>query len=358
MFDRYIASQEKVWQYDRKLTVGASEIFSCLRKNWFEKIGQHEHGVKQDVDHDERWGAMQRGNIIEDHHVAPTFMEQLPKPLSILYAGQKNQQTLVKEKNSATPDGLIVGIPKGPLRITCRGREDIVINIGDEACLGLEIKSIDPRANLHEERTKHHGQSQVGLGLIRETTEYNPNYWLILYVDASFLDDMKAFVVEFDEDIYKSAKRRAEAVFAAKEATALTAEGKYTGDCDHCKFTEACREAVFSRFKQMEKDAKTSPEKDGMAARAMAPLIEKFLQAKEDYAEAKFVVDELKEEVKAGLSELERRQVVGENWKATWATRKGNTRFDKEAMRKDGLDPDKYTVQGNPYDTLTVTIQD
>lgn len=357
MFDRYISTQEKVWEFDRKLTVGASEIFTCLRKNWFSKIGQHEHGIKTDADYEERWGAMQRGNVIEDHHVAPAFIDHLPEPLKILYAGQANQKTFVKGKNSATPDGLIVNVPKGPVRIKCNGREDILFNVGDEGCIGLEIKSIDPRANLHEERTKHHGQSQVGMGLVRDNTEYKPKYWLILYIDASFFDDMTPFLVEFDEKIYKSAIRRANTVFKAEDAMDLPAEGKYTGDCDHCQFVEACREAVFSKYKALEKDAKAN-EKQDMAAKAMAPLIEKFLQAKEDRVEAAFVEAELKEQVKTSLAELGHRQVVGANWKATWSTRKGNTRVDKKAMVADGVDISKYEVQGTPYDVLTVTIQD
>jgi len=355
VFDRYIDSQQKQWAHDRSQSVGASEIFSCMRKNWFSKIGSKK-GYEKDPEHNERWGAMQRGNLIEDYHVAPAFANCLPEPLEALYIGQENQTTLVDGRSSATPDGLITGIPPGKVRIKARGREDIIIKVGAEGCIGLEIKSIDPRANLHEARTKHHGQSQVGMGLIRQQTEYKPNYWMIMYVDASFLDDMKIFMVEYDDDIFRSAQRRAKLIFDAKNPTDLPAEGKYTHDCDHCPFTEACREAVFSKYKQMEIDG--DDEVDDAAALAMAPLVEEFLHAREELDEADFKVRELKERLKSQLEQLNKRKVVGENWKATWSTRKGAKRIDKKLMREDGIDLDKYEVEGKPFDTLLVTIQD
>lgn len=349
MFDRAVASRAKVWKHDRSKSVGASEVFGCLRQNYFKK-----RGYAPDETHDDRWGAMERGNIIEDHHVAPAFEGYLPEPLATLYAGQKNQQTLVVGTLSGTPDGLITGLPRGNLRLKCNGREDIVIEIGDEACMGLEIKSIDPRANLHEERTKHHGQSQVGLGLIREATEWKPNYWLILYVDASFLDDMKPFVVKYDDDIYLAAKRRAKLVFAADKPTALPAEGKYNNECDYCPFVNSCREAIFSQWHTLKETERT----DDAAAIAIAPLVEKFLHAKDDAANANTLVDELKEELKSRLAELSTKKVVGQNWKATWSTRAGSKRLDKNRMRDDGINVSDYEVQGKPYDTLLVTIQE
>jgi hypothetical protein len=349
MFDRAVAARAKVWKHDRSKSLGASEVFGCLRQNWFKK-----NSSEKDTGFSDRWGAMERGNIMEDHHVAPAFENFLPEPLGVLYAGQKNQRTLVVGTLSGTPDGLITGLPRGNLRLKCVDRADIVIEIGDEGCMGLEIKSIDPRANLHEERTKHHGQSQVGLGLIREATKWKPNYWLILYVDASFYDDMKPFVVKYDNDIYEAAKRRANLVFAADEATALPAEGKYNNECDHCPYVDSCREAIFSQWHVLENAERT----DDAAALAIAPLVEKFLHAKSDAADANTLVDELKEELKSRMAELSTKKVVGENWKATWSTRAGSKRLDKAGMRADGINVGEYEVQGKPYDTLLVTIQE
>lgn len=349
MFDRAVASRAKTWKHDRSKSLGASEVFGCLRQNWFKK-----HGSEKDSGFSDRWGAMERGNIIEDHHVAPAFERHLPSPLAAHYVGQAQQQSLIVGNLSGTPDGLITDVPPGQLRIQCNGREDVFMHIGNEGCFGLEIKSIDPRANLHEERTKHHGQSQVGIGLIREATKYKPKYWLILYVDASFLDDMKPFVVEYDPDIYEAAKRRANLVFSTTDPMALPAEGKYNHECDHCPFAETCREAIFSQYKVLSDETRS----DDTAALAIAPLVEKYLHAKEDAAQANTLVDELKEQLKSQMATLSTKKVVGENWKATWSTRGGSKRLDKSKMRADGINVDDYEVQGKPYDTLLVTIQE
>ena len=37
IFDSYYESRQKTWAHDRSKTVGASEVFGCVRKGWFEK---------------------------------------------------------------------------------------------------------------------------------------------------------------------------------------------------------------------------------------------------------------------------------------------------------------------------------
>ena len=39
MLDAHVAANGKVWEHDRTLTVGASEVGQCLRKTWFAKNG-------------------------------------------------------------------------------------------------------------------------------------------------------------------------------------------------------------------------------------------------------------------------------------------------------------------------------
>ena len=354
VFDRYIESQQKVWSHDRALTVGASEIFTCLRSNWFKKRGEA-FGFKPDEDYVERWGAMQRGNVMEDYHVAPAFLNCLPKPLKTIYAGQKDQKTFVLDKNSATPDGLILDWPEGPAIIKCRGHDDIKFTVGDEKCIGLEIKSIDPRARLDEERDKHHGQSQVGMGLVRELTEYKPGFWLILYVEASFWDNMTPFLVEWNPEVYASAKLRAPKVYETDNPMDLPAEGKFTGDCDHCKYTRACGEAILSHFKQMEKEP---PEIDDLAANAMAPLVQRFLTEKQEADDAQFTFNVTKEELKTKMADMGTNKLIGPNWRISWSPRKGKETLDKQSMIDDGIDIEKYTKTGKAFDVLTVTVKD
>src|SRR5690606_31829838 len=132
------------------------------------------------------------------YHVVPA-MEYLPAPAKLTMGGSV-QETIVLGRNSATPDGLIVGLDKEPLSLY--GIENIRSN-----CVVLEIKSIDPRVNLKEEKDIHHGQTQVQMGIIRETTKFRPNYAVIIYVDASFLDNIKVYVVEFDAKKWEVAKK-------------------------------------------------------------------------------------------------------------------------------------------------------
>jgi hypothetical protein len=37
LFEDFNTANQKVWEHDRSTTVGASEVFTCLRKAWFEK---------------------------------------------------------------------------------------------------------------------------------------------------------------------------------------------------------------------------------------------------------------------------------------------------------------------------------
>ena len=53
-------------------------------------------------------------------------------------------------------------------------------------CLLLECKSIDPRVKLDAPKPEHRYQVIVQLGVVRETTEFQPRYAIISYIDASF----------------------------------------------------------------------------------------------------------------------------------------------------------------------------
>ena len=158
MFASYHATQAKTWDHDRSKTVGASEIFGCIRKGWFEK---HKNGKnKYDPDEDDSsWGAALRGDILEEHYVVPALYHSIPKGTKLLLAGA-DQQTLISGLNSVTPDGLLVGLKRDAL--AKYGIPDIKSN-----CILIEMKSIDPRAGLSEEKSIHRGQFQQQMGIIR-----------------------------------------------------------------------------------------------------------------------------------------------------------------------------------------------
>lgn len=348
VFTAHINANQKKWKHDRSKTVGASEVFRCNRWNVFNKRGE-EFGAKPNPDFAQRWGAMQRGNLIEDHHVAPA-LKYLPEPLRALYVGQKNQKTLISGKNSATPDGLIVDIPEGELLIKAGDKVETAI-IGPERCMGIEIKSIDPRATLGEAKDMHRGQSQVGLGLIREKTKYKPRYWLILYVDASFIDNVTPFLIEYDESIYATAKTRAEAVYAVSDPLEMPAEGKWDNQCDNCPFSQACGEAIFSRFKDT-RDAMS----DEASVLQCSPLVQEYADCKAAVEQATEDFNKAKEALKARLLEIGTRKVVGPNWRATWTMQQGRESVDVKAAEAAGIDLDPYKKRGAEFEVLRVTV--
>jgi hypothetical protein len=346
MFDTYVRGLSKTWMYDRSKSVGASEVFSCARQVFFKK-----HGYEMDPDHEERWGATRRGDLIEQYHVAPALTTQCgEKGVELLYAGS-DQVTFLEGRASATPDGLFTRLPIAPLRIKAGGD---VIEIPDfkSTCLGLEIKSIDPRANLLEERSKHRGQSQVGMGMIREKTEYQPDHWLILYIDASFLDNVTPFLIEYDPSVYEVAKTRAEAIWQYDDPLAFEPEGKYVGECDHCPFKVACGEAVMTEWFGTKDETNSA---DNIIEHVEYP-VERYLLAKANCEAADEELKRAAQALKDSLLEVQARRVKSDKWSVTWSTQKGRRITDwKTLVAEHKIDVEPYTREGASFDKLTVT---
>ena len=113
LYDEHIANNQKTWPQDRRLTVGASEVFSCIRKTWFTKRG-HLHGVVKDSEYTESYGATERGNIIENNYIVPAMVKGLQRRgMDLIMAGE-GQDTIFDGIHSATLDGLIINAPKDP----------------------------------------------------------------------------------------------------------------------------------------------------------------------------------------------------------------------------------------------------
>lgn len=349
IFDRYMEKNVKVWAHDRSQTVGASEIFGCLRAAWFEKRGA-EFGYVPDPGFVFNWGATERGNIIENNYVVPGLHAGLP-PEWKLEMGGDDQQTLVMGRASATPDGIIRGLdPNRPLRIK-GGKQNILIPPLGTDCIIIEIKSIDPRAVLAEERTKHHGQTQVQLGLINELTAFKPTHSVILYVNASFLNDFTPFVVEFKPEIYAMAKDRAQSVWAVNDPMMIIPEGKFDDACKYCKFQHACTKAVADAIPS----PKNELDADDPINEELEATINAFVEAREALAALEKQKEQLAERVKECLLDADVRRASGHGWKVSWASVKGKSYVDFEAMEKDGIDLTPYRKTGPGHDRLTVT---
>lgn len=328
--EAYAKTLDKIWQHDRTKTVGASEIGQCARKiNWLKT------GKEADEDNSDQYGGMLRGTMMENYFWVPAMRKKFGK--NLLMAGS-DQKTLVVGKLSATPDGLVINQKLDALKEY--GIKDLK---GD--CFAVECKSIDPRVSLTEEKSEHFHQVQVQMGLIREKTKYKPNYAIISYIDASFWHEVAEFVVEFDEKIYENAKARAAAVLSnvKQDAEGWIAGGK---ECEYCTFTRSCG---IVRKSIPEGEAAANPQ----FAAEIIDLCTEYSNASEEAKMAESRKRGAAEKIKERLRDKGLRKLKGI---VSWSPVKGRTTYDHDAMKKDGIDIEKYATTGEPSDRLTISI--
>lgn len=346
MFDQYAAKNEKVWDHDRSTTLGASEAFGCLRKAWFDKRGE-DAGHEPDDQSESSWGAMERGNIMEEHYVVPVLETFNPEGTKFHFGTNEDQVTYVYGDNSATPDGLYTSCSRNALSLY--GIEDL-----ESDCFMVEIKSIDPRSNLTEEKEIHHGQVQQQLGIIRRMTKYKPVYAVILYVNASFYDDITVFVVKYDPDYWRSARSRAKALNAATDAKDIKPEGIIMDACGFCKWTTACSKInqaavptkeVKSAFNEAQLDELAEIARRERAADAAI----KAAQADRDDARA---------ELKEYLARAGTKKAKDDRFSVSWIWQNGRETVDQKAMEEDGIDVSKYKKRGNGFEKMTVSYSE
>jgi len=338
LLHNYAAAANRTFTHDRMNTVGASEIGKCIRQVSFAKIG-----APIDRGYVDSYGARLRGVIIEDHYVVPGLRTTLPKGVELLYAGA-DQTTLVDGYLSATPDGLLVGVERDCLAWLG------VPDIGSD-CLVVEFKSIDPRVDLGVEKPEHSFQTQVQMGLLRAATQHQPNYALISYVDASFLDRIDEFAVKFDPAIYETAQRRAHLVMAETDPLHFLAEGKLAGgrECKYCPWASHCADISVAGMpprERVELGENAEAELRGLrdAERVIAAQVE---------ADS-ILHRQAQEEIKAFLKEVGTRHYNGDGWSVSWQSVKGRVSLDREAIADAGIDLEPFETPGRPGERLIV----
>ncbi|AFU87287.1 hypothetical protein CcrMagneto_gp117 [Caulobacter virus Magneto] len=359
-FNEYVEAHQKVWKHDRSKSVGASEAFGCLRKVWFAK-----NGAPKDPDYEQSWGALQRGDLIENHFVEPGvkwITENLTRDAQLIWGGA-NQRTLISPEAplSATPDGLVIYADDDALAeygIASLGgsRKDVE---HPSNCFNLEIKSIDPRVNLKEEKSIHRGQTIVQMGLTRQLSSWRPNYAVIIYIDASFFDDIEVFVVPFDQKVFDVAMQRARDVFAIKDPSEVMAEGKIDSSCTYCPFKVACAQTTKKSTPTTgEANSKTTP----------APILEEFerLVAEERCASAAKKAAEVghkaaSEALKQWFHNTGVRVAKSADGKikASISWIKGRKTLDtsavREALAENGLNIEDYMREGEGHGRLNIS---
>ena len=339
MADRHVAANQKHWSHDRLTTVGASEIFLCARRTAYAKAE-----TAPDPDHEDRYGARVRGDLIENHFWEPAIRGQKPEGVDLLFAGRE-QKTLVDGYLSATSDGLLVGVASDSLAHLG------IPDLGSDA-LVVECKSIDPRVSLKEAKTEHSGQTQVQMGLIRACTPFRPEVALISYADASFLDTITEFAVRFDPSVYAAAKERARRIMLAENPTELPPEGKIAGgeECRHCAFHRRCQGALVASVPR-----DVVPIGDNAMAHLKA-LVEQHEAADAQAEDAGKRREDIREQVRVLLRDLGTRKVEGDGFSISWFPVKGRKSFDRKAAERAGIDLAPFDREGDPSERLTITL--
>lgn len=351
LYDEHIANNQKSWKQDRSLTVGASECFGCIRKTWFTKRGVKEFGVEKDESYEENWGAMERGNIIENHFIVPAIEDGLRRRgMDLIMAGD-GQDTILDGIHSATLDGLVINAPRDALAYY--GLEDIGTD-----CFVLEMKSFDPRLTLQHEKPVHRGQTQMQMGLVRETTDYKPEYAVLMYINASWLSDMRIFIVPYDDAVYRIGRERNEKVFGLDDPSMFATEGKLDGLCNYCPFQGACQKVTEARIPEARKalTKKQVEEQDTKFVDNLTPLVLERNAIAQRQKEDKLLLEAANEEIRQALIAEGTSRAVGENWKVTYTGQAGRKTLSKALMEADGIDPEKYMQEGGSFEKLTVTV--
>jgi hypothetical protein len=331
----FVKDNERVFETDRSQTIGASEIGQCMKKVFALKF-EHEPGmgVPRDEGYVDTWGARTRGNLIENNLLVPAIKKSFGSRAHLLGGLQR---TFVDGFLSCTPDCLI---------------ED------EDGCFLVEFKTKDPRAILTEAKPEHTYQAQVQMGMLHAKSNWRPDYTIISYTNASFLNETMEFRVDRDPRIYEAAKARAATVLTADNFDDLPPEGYLAGgrECQYCPFTKACGVSR-QRIPAEDSVAKADPQ-------FVAEISDRAKQLK--YVEASITMAEtqkreLQYEIKERLREKGLRRVVGDGVSVSWVPVKGRESVDLEALkleaRRAGFDLGPFMRISDGGDRLTVKLK-
>jgi hypothetical protein len=221
----------------------------------------------------------------------------------------------------------------------------------------IEYKSFDPRASVKEEKAIHAGQTQVQMGLIHKLTDYRPEYAVIIYFNASWLSDIRPFVVKRDPKIFKAAEMRAEQVFGAELPEELMAEGKISGECTYCKYTEECAFAQGEATPKAKRKIEDQETVDRLAT--LAKRQKDFAATEKDAAGEKKLVEE---EIKQLLRDNDTKGADDGRFSVSLSWCSGKKSLDTLSLaadlQEDGKSIEDYQKEGNGYERLTVKLKD
>ena len=304
------------FDYNREDWGNASEIFGCIRKQWYQRNSPDEGAP-------DSWGFARRGSHGEKYIVASMIAANMP-----LTETGTDQVTLQDpaRKLSATPDGVL---------------------IYDNETIPVEFKTIDPRARKDKlPKENHVKQLQIAMEM-RTPDPLRPiNFGILMYMDASDFDDIIQFEIQRDPTILVAATHRAQKKLRTQNVDMLDREGKKTGECKYCVFTEIC-------------GVKKSELEQGGSQRSNRGS--NLHEAAEGYMELKEKEEDQKQ-FKAGWAEAIKQELLKRKTNHTVVgdidielqAVKGRTSLDKKAVKAAGIDLTPFEKVGAPSERLIV----
>lgn len=332
-----LSSGDNNWSgHDRGTTVGASEIGACARRVFYDK-----HGVAQDPDFVQDWGAAERGKAIEDWFVARLrrAIAGTPTPPQLLFAGS-DQKTLVRGAQSATPDGLLVPQAGDPVY--------------------LEIKSVDPRVyeTMQKEKDQHRLQCLQGMSLLRAQTPHQPQRAIIAYINASFVSQRRYFPVDYDQSVADALRKRAEDLMFGGYTVAQPPrpEGKMEGgkECEYCPFYRTCTAHDVGCLPSEVRPLVDLPA-DKVAALHELVKQQQVLRMRED--EMHNFRKSTEQQIVDMLVGMDTKKVQASWGSVSAYPQAGPTQYDYKKMIEDGMDISEYKRQSTPTVRVNTSLK-
>jgi hypothetical protein len=327
----------------RAISVGASDVGGCARKVFYLKHEGAASGAPRDSGFVDGWGARMRGTTFEKSLWAPALRAAYGDRL--LHAGDQ-QCTFTLGALSATPDGLLVDMPRDALA-------PLVPDIGAGRAIVLECKTIDPRVALTKPKPEHVYQAQVQLGMFRTLTPHRPEFALLSYVNASFWDHIVEFAIPFDGTMFEAARQRAAAIMDARHAGELKPEGWIAGgrECERCPFARTC---LGERVTAIAASAEPTPELAAEVAALARTALRREAAADAATAALRATQHEIRERLRAASV----RTVVADGLRIAWGGVRGRPAYDHDAIRTAaiaaGADVSRYETAGVTTDRLVI----
>ncbi len=305
-------------EFDRSAFLTGSEAWNCARQIWFSK--------HRDVDlKSGGWGYFERGHHMED------WVVDLIKEAGyeLFYAGDE-QVTLVLDRLSATPDGLLVD------------KDEHVV---------IEVKSIDPRSQQPLPKHEHVMQVQMQMVLFNRLDDFKatPKKAWIIYVDASDYSKIQMFEVKYDPGAYVGLVDRANMILKANDPMNVPAEGKVDGSCKFCRFTEECGEAIIESLPFGSADLEGS---DESALMGLCDVRTQWHTAEKNAAKERKTIEE---NIKELMTKLNRALAEVGKYRVSYTEVAGRRTLDKVELEKDFGDLEDYYKVGKPTTRLSIT---